>query len=82
MYRTSDNYREQAAFDVIAARVWQSQLSEGNYVEAVAWCLGGNRNGVDWSVNEDDSAPDVWRLVMMQKVIEPLKRTQEFLMSS
>jgi hypothetical protein len=82
IYRTSDSEREQAAFDVIAARVWQNQLSERNYAEAVAWCLGGNRHGVDWSVNEDGSTADAWRLAMMRKVVEPLKRTQEFLVSS
>lgn len=82
MYRTSGNKRENAAFDVIIARVWQNQLSERNYAEAVAWCLGGNRHGVDWSANEHGSTADAWRLARMRKVVEPLKRTQEYLASA
>lgn len=77
IYRETDNQLEKAAFDIVAARMWQRQLIERNYTEAVAWCLGGNRSGVDWSVHEDGT--DGWRSAMIEKVIEPLTRAQDSL---
>ena len=77
--RGAKNEREQFVFDALAAREWQSQIVETDYSEAVSWCLGGNRRGVDWSVNGDSATSDDWRLAMLQKVVQPLQRSIESL---
>lgn len=73
------NEREHFVFDAIAARVWQSEVVEKDYAEAVSWCLGGNRCGVDWSLDGNNTTSDAWRLTMLQKVVQPLKRSNESL---
>ncbi|KAK5652682.1 hypothetical protein OQA88_10276 [Cercophora sp. LCS_1] len=64
--------KENACFDVIAARDWQRNVnSEGghNYAEAVAWCLGGNRS----------APPERWRQLMLRRVVQPLQRSRDHL---
>lgn len=69
------NDREKKGFDILAAREWQCHVNEeagGDYAEAVAWCLGGNR-----------IAPlERWRQEMLRRVIQPLQRCREYLSNS
>jgi hypothetical protein len=60
------NAKEIAAFDLVAARTWQSQVLEeagSDFAEAVGWCLGGNRT----------TTSELWRQEMFLKVIERLQ---------
>jgi hypothetical protein len=66
------NAKEIAAFDLLAARNWQSQVLEeagSDFAEAVGWCLGGNRT----------TTSERWRQEMFLKVIERLQRCQDYL---
>lgn len=66
------NAKEIAAFDLLAARNWQSQVLEeagSDFAEAVGWCLGGNRT----------TTSERWRQEMSLKVIERLQRCQDYL---
>lgn len=70
--KAAENEREKAAFDLGAARKWQCHVSEEagpDYAAAVGWCLGGNR-----------TTPSArWRRHMLRTVIQPLKRSCDYL---
>lgn len=68
------NNKEKEVFDVGAAREWQCHVNEeagSDYAKAVGWCLGGNRA----------APPDQWRRDMLQNVVQPLKRSCDYLAS-
>lgn len=71
-WRAGDNDMERAAFDLMAARDWQREVTAEagpDYSEAVAWCLGGNRS----------ATPDQWRQEMLRRVVRPLQRCRDYL---
>ncbi|KAF6839610.1 hypothetical protein CPLU01_01747 [Colletotrichum plurivorum] len=71
-WRAGDNDMERAAFDLMAARDWQREVTAEagpDYSEAVAWCLGGNRS----------APPDRWRQEMLRRVVRPLQRCRDYL---
>ncbi|QYS94594.1 hypothetical protein H0G86_001923 [Trichoderma simmonsii] len=68
------NNIEKAGYDILAAREWQCQVNEeagADYAEAVSWCLGGNRS----------VAPEKWRQEMLRRVIRPLERSRNYLIT-
>lgn len=68
------NEKERMVFDVMAARDWQCGVNGEagpDFSEAVAWCLGGNRSAL----------PEVWRQEMLRKVVQPLQRCREYLLT-
>jgi hypothetical protein len=68
----AENARQNAGYDLLAAGSWLSDVTQEaglDYAEAVEWCLGGNKL----------ITHDQWRLVMFQKVIEPLQRCYDSL---
>ncbi|KAL7914922.1 hypothetical protein GGI35DRAFT_435596 [Trichoderma velutinum] len=68
------NNIEKAGYDVLAAREWQCQVNEeagGDYADAVSWCLGGNRS----------VPPEKWRQEMLRRVIRPLERSRDYLIT-
>ncbi|KAF7558495.1 hypothetical protein G7046_g5664 [Stylonectria norvegica] len=73
-WSAGQNDQERAVFDIMAARDWQCHVNEEagfDYAEAVAWCLGGNRS----------TPPDRWRQDMLRKVIQPLQRCRDYLVT-
>lgn len=71
-WRAGENDMERAAFDLMAARDWQREVTAEagpDYSEAVAWCLGGNRS----------APPDRWRQEMLRRVVRPLQRCRDYL---
>ena len=66
--------QQKAVFDIMAARTWQCDVlpeAGADYAEAVAWCLGGNRS----------TPPDRWRAEMLRRVVGPLQRCRDYLVS-
>ncbi|KAK1764491.1 hypothetical protein QBC33DRAFT_613156 [Phialemonium atrogriseum] len=71
-WRAGENEKEKEVFDVGAAREWQCHVNGEagpDYAEAVGWCLGGNRA----------APPDRWRQDMLRNVVQPLKRSCDYL---
>lgn len=65
---------EKAGCDLLAAREWLCQVNQeagADYAEAVSWCLGGNRT----------VAPEKWRQEMLRRVIRPLERSRDYLIT-
>ncbi|KAF3077054.1 hypothetical protein CFAM422_000398 [Trichoderma lentiforme] len=69
-----NNNIEKAGYDVLAAREWQCHVNQeagGDYADAISWCLGGNRS----------VAPEKWRQEMLHRVIRPLERSRDYLIT-
>lgn len=72
---TGNDDKERQAFELMAAREWQTDVigeAGPDYAGSVAWCLGGNRS----------SSADQWRNLMLQNVVNPLKRCHTYLAES